>query len=67
MSSAWECSRNDVASNIAVFVAAGGVWLSHSGWPDILIGLVLALLFLKSAVKVLKGAIAELKLTQPLK
>lgn len=61
MSSVWECSRNDVASNISVFVAAGGVWLTHSGWPDILIGLVLALLFLKSSVKVIKGAIAELK------
>lgn len=61
MSSVWECSRNDIASNIAVFVAAGGVWLTHSGWPDILIGLALALLFLKSAVRVLKGAIAELR------
>lgn len=61
MSSVWECSRNDIASNIAVFIAAAGVWLAHSGWPDILIGLVLALLFLKSAVKVLKGAISELK------
>lgn len=61
MSSVWECSRNDIASNIAVFVAAGGVWLAHSGWPDVLIGLALALLFLKSAVKVLKGAIAELR------
>lgn len=61
MSSVWECSRNDIASNIAVFVAAGGVWLTHSGWPDILIGLALALLFLKSAARVLKGAIAELR------
>lgn len=61
MSSVWECSRNDIASNIAVFIAAAGVWLAHSGWPDILIGLVLALLFLKSAVKVLKGAISELQ------
>jgi cation diffusion facilitator family transporter len=61
MSSVWECSRNDIASNIAVFIAAAGVWLTHSGWPDILIGLALALLFLKSAVKVLKGAVAELK------
>ena len=61
MSSVWECSRNDIAANIAVFVAAGGVWLTNSGWPDILIGLALALLFLKSAVKVLKGAIAELR------
>ncbi len=61
MSSVWECSRNDIVSNITVFAAAGGVWLTHSGWPDILIGLGLALLFLKSAVKVLKGAIAELR------
>lgn len=61
MSSVWECSRNDIASNIAVFLTAAGVWLTHSGWPDILIGLALALLFLKSAVKVLKDAIAELK------
>lgn len=61
MSSVWECSRNDIASNLAVFIAAAGVWLTHSGLPDILIGLVLALLFLKSAVKVLKGAISELQ------
>ncbi len=59
MSSVWECSRNDIAANIAVFVAAGGVLLTHSGWPDILVGLALALLFLKSAAKVLKGAIAD--------
>lgn len=62
MSSVWECSRNDIAANIAVFVAAGGVALTHSGWPDILVGLALALLFLKSAAKVLKGAIVELRL-----
>lgn len=61
MSSVWECSRNDIASNLSVFVAAGGVWLTHSGWPDILIGLALALMFLESAVKVLRSAIAELR------
>lgn len=62
MSSVWECSRNDIAANVAVFAAAGGVFLTRSGWPDILVGLALALLFLKSAAKVLKGAIAELRL-----
>jgi cation diffusion facilitator family transporter len=61
MSSVWECSRNDIAANIAVFVAAGGVMLFHSGWPDILVGGALALLFLWSAVKVLKGAVVELR------
>ncbi len=61
MSSVWECSRNDIASNVAVFVAAGGVWLTGSGWPDTLVGLGLALLFLTSAARVIRGAIVELK------
>ena len=61
MSSVWECSRNDIASNVAVLLAAAGVWLIHSGWPDILIGTLLALMFLKSAVKVIKGAMVELR------
>lgn len=61
MSSVWECSRNDIASNIAVFVAAAGVWLTRSGWPDLLVGLGLACLFLRSAVHVLRGAVSELR------
>ena len=61
MSSVWECSRNDIATNVAVLMAAAGVWLTHFGWPDILIGALLALMFLKSAVKVLKGAMVELR------
>lgn len=61
MSSVWECSRNDIASNIAVLVAAAGVWLTQSGWPDLLIGLGLACLFLHSAFRVLRGAISALR------
>lgn len=61
MSSVWECSRNDIASNLAVFAAAGGVWLTASGWPDWAVGLGLASLFLASAVRVLRGAISELR------
>jgi len=61
MSSVWECSRNDIASNISVFVAAGGVWLLQSGWPDVLVGLGLACLFLRSAYRVLSAAFAELR------
>jgi cation diffusion facilitator family transporter len=60
MSSVWECSRNDIASNLAVFVAAGAVWLSGSRWPDLAVGGVLALLFLRSALRVLRGASAAL-------
>ena len=56
MSSVWECSRNDIASNISVFVAAGLVWLTQSGWPDIIIALALVVLFLRSAFRVFSNA-----------
>jgi Co/Zn/Cd efflux system component len=61
MSSVWLCSRNDIIANIAVLFAAMGVWLTHSGWPDLLIGLALAVLFLRSALFVLREAIKELR------
>ena len=61
MSSVWECSRNDIASNIAVFIAACFVWLTQSGWPDLLVGLALACLFLRSALNVIAGALRELR------
>jgi Co/Zn/Cd efflux system component len=60
MSSVWECSRNDIASNLAVFAAAGAVWLLDSRWPDLVVGLLLAVLFLRSAARVLAAARAEL-------
>ncbi|WP_414491880.1 cation transporter [Stenotrophomonas maltophilia] len=56
MKSTFECSRNDVAANLGVLVAAGGVALTGSGWPDIAAGAVIALLFLKSAVGVISEA-----------
>lgn len=64
MSSVWECSRNDIAANIAVFVAAAGVWLTGSGWPDIAVGLALSALFLRSATTVLRSAIKELRVSK---
>lgn len=66
MSSVWECSRNDIASNLSVFVAAVGVWVTGSNWPDVLIALALAVLFLRSAIKVFKSALAELKRPAPM-
>lgn len=61
MSSVWECSRNDIAANLAVMVAAAGVWLVQAGWPDLAVGFALACLFLRSAVRVLSGAVAALR------
>lgn len=60
MSSVWECSRNDIASNLSVFVAAGAVWLTGSGWPDILVASGLVVLLLRSAFRVISSARAEL-------
>jgi len=61
MSSVWECSRNDIAANISVFVAAGAVWLTGSGWPDIVVATGLVLLLMRSAIRVISSAMAELR------
>jgi Co/Zn/Cd efflux system component len=60
MSSVWECSRNDIASNLSVFVAAGAVWLTGSGWPDLLVAAGLVLLLMRSAIRVISSARTEL-------
>jgi Co/Zn/Cd efflux system component len=61
MSSVWECSRNDIASNISVFVAAGAVWFTNSGWPDIAVALGLTWFLIRSAIRVISSAMAELR------
>ncbi|MGQ4659452.1 cation transporter [Lysobacter sp. F6437] len=55
MASAWECSRNDVYEGCAVLLATAGVWWFDAGWPDLLIGAALLLLFLGSAWRVLRS------------
>lgn len=62
MSSVWECSRNDIASNLSVFVAAGAVWLTGSGWPDMVVALALLWLLLRSSFRVISSARMELRL-----
>lgn len=61
MSSVYECSRNDIATNLSVILAAIGVWLFNSGLPDIIIATLLAVLLLNSSARVIKGALAELE------
>lgn len=60
MSSVFECSRNDIASNLSVILAAIGVWIFNSGIPDIIIATLLATLLLTSSARVIKGALSEL-------
>lgn len=60
MRSTFECSRNDVISNVGVLIAAAAVALTRSPWPDLLIGGAIALLFLRSALRVIRSASTEL-------
>lgn len=61
MSSVWECSRNDIVSNLSVFLAAGAVWMTGSGWPDILVAAGLVWFLMRSSLRVLGSARAELR------
>ncbi len=65
LASAWECSRNDVYEGLAVLAAAAGVWLFGAGWPDLLVGAALLLLFLRSAWRVLSSAWSAWRATAP--
>lgn len=65
MSSTFECSRNDVASNIGVLIAAGLVATTGSAWPDIAVGAIIAAIFLRSAWRVLSEAIPAWREARP--
>jgi Co/Zn/Cd efflux system component len=61
MRSIWLCSRNDAVGNVAVMIAAGGVFATASGWPDILVAALIAGLNLSAAARVLRQAIKEIR------
>ena len=61
MSSVWECSRNDIATNLSVFAAAGAVWFFGAAWPDLLVALGLVFLLIRSAVRVNSSALRVLR------
>ena len=58
--SVWLCSRNDAIGNVIVIVAAGAVWGTASGWPDVIVAAIMAGLFLSSAWLILMQARAEI-------
>ena len=61
MASTFECSRNDVISNLGVLIAAGAVALLNSPWPDVIIGSAMAVLFLRSSLRVIADAAPQLR------
>lgn len=61
MSSVWLCSRNDVISNSGVLVAAYLVYATQTIWPDVLVGVFIACLFLRTSLHVITAARAQLR------
>ncbi len=57
--SVWLCSRNDAIGNVAVMLAAVGVWGTATGWPDLIVAGIMAGLFLSSAYQILRQALQE--------
>jgi len=51
--SSWICSRNDVMANVSVIIAGFLVAYFNSMWPDILVGLGIAFLVLKSSIEII--------------
>lgn len=63
--SVWLCSRNDAIGNVAVMIAALGVWGTATAWPDLVVAAIMAGLFLTSAFQIMRQSAAELKSTSP--
>jgi len=61
MRSVWLCSRNDALGNLAVMLAALGVFGTGVGWPDLIVATIMALLSISAAVQITHHAIAELR------
>jgi Co/Zn/Cd efflux system component len=64
--SAWICSRNDVLGNLAVLLAALGVFGTGTLWPDVLVAMAMATLALQGSVTVIKQSFDELNSRQSL-
>jgi len=61
MRSVWICSRNDIVANVGVLLAAAAVAVLRSRWPDVIVGTAIAGVFLSSALRVMRDAVAELR------
>jgi len=57
--SVWLCSRNDAIGNVAVMIAASGVWATATAWPDLIVAGLMAGLFLTSATQIIRQARRE--------
>lgn len=65
MRSAWICTRNDVLGNLAVLLAAAGVFGTGTGWPDVIVAMIMAGLALQGAWTVVHQSLTELRQPVP--
>jgi Co/Zn/Cd efflux system component/copper chaperone CopZ len=56
----WLFSRNDAIGNLAVVIAAALVWWTGTPWPDLIVALIIAALFLQSAFAIVRDARQDL-------
>ena len=61
MRSIWLCSRNDAIGNIAVIIAAAGVFATSSRWPDLIVAAIISCLNLSAAFHVIRLALSEIR------
>jgi Co/Zn/Cd efflux system component len=59
--SVWLCTRNDLIESLVVAAAGGLVWITASRWPDLIAGVILALVFLQSAWAIIRQSRDELR------
>ena len=59
--SVWLCTRNDLIQCLAVAATGIVVSLTHSRWPDLIVGALLAAIFLRSAWQISAQALRESK------
>lgn len=57
--SVWLCSRNDAIGNVAVMLAAVGVFGTGTGWPDLIVAGIMASLFVNSSIKIIRQSYKE--------
>ena len=61
MRSAWVCTRNDVLGNLAVLVAALGIFGTGTGWPDVIVAAIMGGLGLWGGWQIVRQARGELR------
>ena len=62
--SVWLCSRNDAIGNVAVLLAALGVFGTGTAWPDLGVAAIMAGLFLYSSASILRQSLGELRVSR---